>query len=70
MGGGVGRGDQGGCEPRIEVILKMQKKLGVGVRLGAGASLGGCEPTIEVIAKMQKKLGCMVGGGMSGGGGW
>ena len=31
------------CEPRIEVIVKMQQ------------SRRGCEPTIEFIVKMQKK---------------
>ena len=32
------------CEPRIEVIVKMQK------------SRGGCEPTIEFFVKMPKKV--------------
>ena len=45
------------CEPRIEVVVKMQKKIGEmwgGVRsgwLGSGRrveSQGGCEPGIEV----------------------
>ena len=44
MGGG-GRGrDQGGCEQRIEVFVKIQKKkffLGGGVRWGGGGGGGG-----------------------------
>ena len=44
MGGGGGRGGQGGCERRIEVFVKIQKKIwgegggGVGrwVRVGEG----------------------------------
>ena len=40
-----GKGGQGGCEPRIEIIVKMKK-----VRMGRG----GCEPRIEVIVKMKK----------------
>ena len=38
-------GGQGGCEPRIELIVKMHKKVGRG--WGAGRGLGGqdgCEP--------------------------
>ena len=30
MGYGSGRGDQGGCERRIEVIVKMKTKVGGG----------------------------------------
>ena len=50
MGGGRGRG-QGGCERRIEVFVKIQKKniffwgggsVG-GVGLGGGGGQGGCE---------------------------
>ena len=40
---------------RIEVIVRMQKKVGVGQ--------DGCERRIEVILKMLKKVG-------GGGGGW
>ena len=69
-------GGQGGCEPRIEVIVKIQKKSGEGGRSGGvcvwgggGGGQGGCEPRIEVIVKMQKKVGRGVrsGGGQSGG---
>ena len=63
VGGGVGFGvgDQGGCELRSEVILKIQKKSGWGWG-GVGGredpvvgGQGGCERRIEVIVKMQKK---------------
>ena len=46
--GGGGGGGQGGCEPRIELIVKMQKSRGGG---------GHGEPRIEVIVKMKKKSG-------------
>ena len=49
----------GGCEPRIEVIVKMQKKVGRRGLWGGGGGRGrvggGCEPRIEDIVKMQKK---------------
>ena len=45
-------GDEGACEPRIEVIVKMQKSRGEGQ--------GGCEPKIKFFVKMKKKDG---GGG-------
>ena len=47
----------GGCEPRIEVIVKMQKIRGSGGfgRGGGGGRVGGCEPKIEGIVKMPKK---------------
>ena len=48
----------GGCGPRIEVIVIMQKKKSEG---------GGCEPRIEVIVKIQKKK--VVGNVDVGGGG-
>ena len=51
MGSWSGWG-QDGCEPRIEVIVKMRKKSGV--RSWEGGQ-GGCEPRIEVIVEMQKK---------------
>ena len=67
-GGCRGRG-QGGCERRIEVFVKIQKKnLGGGVRRGGrggGVGLGdqsGCEQRIE------KKIFLFVGGGGGGGG--
>ena len=40
--GGVGLGGQGGCEPRIEVFVKIQKKnLGGGEVRGGGGGGGG-----------------------------
>ena len=46
-GGGVGLGDQGGCERRIEVFVKIQKKNGGvgsgGVGLGWGEGRGSGE---------------------------
>ena len=38
-GGGVGWGVKGGCERRIKVFLKIQKKIGGGG--GGGVGLGG-----------------------------
>ena len=75
-GGGRGR-SQGGCERRIEVFVKIQKKnLGGGVGGGRGVSVrgrdwggggqGGCERRIEVLVKIQKKK---FGGGLGGSGG-
>ena len=47
----------GGCEPRIEVTVKMQRKVwGEGVRIVGGCQ-GGCEPRIEAILKMKKSRG-------------
>ena len=73
--GGVGLGGQSGSERRIEVFVKIQKKIiffgGVGVGVGGlggvgggvGVGLGGqsgCERRIEVFVKIQKKK---IGGG-------
>ena len=75
MGGRGGSGEgQGGCERRIEVFVKIQKKKflgggGVGGSVG-GVGLGGqggCERRIEVFVKIQKKK--IWGGGGSVGGG-
>ena len=66
-----GWGGQGGCEPRIGLIVKMPKKVGRGrsVGGGGGGGQGGCEPRIEVIVKMKKKK--SEGGPVRGGGsGW
>ena len=52
-GPGVKWGGQGGSELRIEVIVKMQKSVGVLSVVGWGQS--GCERRIEVIVKMIKK---------------
>ena len=59
-------GGQGGCERRIEVFVKIQKKkigwgVGMGVRLG---DQGGCEQRIEIFVKIQKRN--SGGGGGSG----
>ena len=54
---GGGGGSQGGCEQRIEVLMKIQKKknfLGRGAGSGWGGQ-GGCERRIEVFVKIQKK---------------
>ena len=65
-GGGVGFVD--GCERRIEVFVKIQKKKngggsgGIGLG-GGGGGQGGCEQRIEVFVKIQKKMG---GGGVGG----
>ena len=55
----VGDG-HGRCQPRIEVILNMQNKVGGFGRRGGGGGggesrMGGCEPRIEVIVTMQTK---------------
>ena len=67
---GVGLGGQSGCERRIEIFLKIQKKnLGGG---GWGRGQGGCERRNEVFVKIQKKkyfLGGVGGRGRVGGGG-
>ena len=39
--GGVGFGGQGGCERRIEVLVKIKKKWGIGGGGGGGVRLGG-----------------------------
>ena len=62
-------GGQGGCERRIEVFVKIQKKkiLGGGSVGGVWVGLGGqsgCERRIEIFVKIQKKkIGRGVGGG-------
>ena len=61
---------QGGCERRIEVFVKIEKKIkkiwGAGGRVGlwGGGGQGGCERRIEVFVKIQKKK---LGGGRGGG---
>ena len=69
MGGGVGLGGQVGCEQRIEVFVKIQKRKiggGGGVRGdrvgGGGGGQGGCERRIEVFVKIQKKKKKLAGG--------
>ena len=55
-----GWGGQGGCERRIEVFVKIQKKYIWGVGLGGQE---GCERRIEVFGKIHKKIGGSGGGG-------
>ena len=50
----MGWGGQGGCERRIEVIVKMKKVRGFEGGVGCEGQCG-CE--IEVIVKMKKKIG-------------
>ena len=66
MGGG---GGQGGCERRIEVFVKIQKKkkFGGGRVGGGGGGQGGCERRIEVFVKIEKKKFFFFWGGS---GGW
>ena len=75
--GGVGLvwGAQGGCERRIEVFVKIKKKIIGGG--GRGWVQGGCERGIEVFWKIHKKKnseggggGGQVGGLVGGGSGW
>ena len=62
-------GGQGGCERRIKVFVKMQKKkiFGAGGSKGGGEGSGwwrgqgGCEQRIKVFVKIQKKN---LGGGV------
>ena len=64
MGGG-GSGGQDGCERRIEVFVKIQKKK-IFFFGGGGGGLGGqggCERRIEVFETIQKKI---WGGGVVG----
>ena len=69
MGGpGVVFGGQGGCERRIEVFVKNQKKnWGGGGGRGEGSDWGGqggCERRIEVFVKILKKTFFWGGGGV------
>ena len=62
-------GGQGGCERRIEVFVKIQKKNG-GVRGEEGRVGGGqcgCERRIEVFVETKKKIISFGGGGGGGG---
>ena len=64
---------ESGCERRIEVFVKIQKKKyggggGGGGRWGVGVGgQSGCERRIEIFLKIQKKKN--LGGGVGGGGG-
>ena len=66
-------GDQGRCEQRSEVFVKIKKKIGGGgVRSGAVGwgrrGQGGCERRIEVFVKFIFFLFFFCGGGGGGGG--
>ena len=53
LGGPVGGGvwiHQGGCKPRIEVIVKKKAGMTSG-RGGGGVGQGGCKPRIDGIVK-------------------
>ena len=77
LGGGSvrfgGGGGQGGCERRIEVFVKIKKKIGGGdgrggegsVWGGGGGGQGGC----DFLGKFTKKNIFLGGGGRVGGGG-
>ena len=63
--GGSGLGGQDGCERRIEVLVKIQKKIGGGGGgsggggVGGGVGLGGqsgCERRIEVFVNEELKF--------------
>ena len=61
-------GGHGGCERRIEVFVKIQKKnLGGGVGWGGrvGGGQGGCDLRIKVFGKIHKKK-KELGGGSGG----
>ena len=65
---GWGGGGQDGCEPRIKVFVKIQKKNwgrggGEGLVGGGGGGQGRCEQKSEVFVKIKKKMG---GGGQDG----
>ena len=73
-----GGGGQGGCEQRIEVFVKIQKKnwgggggeSGGEVGVGLGGQ-GGCDRRIEVLGKIHTKKNIFFwGGGGGGGSGW
>ena len=62
-------GGQGGCERRIEVFVKIQKKKMGGGRGRIEGGQGGCDRRIEFFGKIQKKIKkIMWGGGVVGGG--
>ena len=70
-------GGQGGCERRIEVFVKIQKKWGGRGSVG-GSGLGGrvggvrvdVNEVLKFLGKFQKKIGGGVRGGRVGGSGW
>ena len=54
MGGGVGLGGQSGCERRIEVFVKIQKKIFFWG--GGGASVGGSGLGVKVDVNEELKF--------------
>ena len=61
MGVGVGLGGQSGCERRIEVFVKIQKKDffwggGVGVSVGGGGLWGGRGRVLGVRVDVNEEL--------------
>ena len=62
-------GGQGGCERRIQVFVKIQKKNlgGGGGGVGLGRGQGGCDLRIKVFGKIHKKK---IGGGGGESGWW
>ena len=77
-GEGSGLGGQGGCERRIEVFVKIQKKKflrggggGGGGRWGVGVGLGGHRVDVNKVFVKIKKKKKLAGSGWGGGGsGW
>ena len=70
----VGWGNQGGCERRIEVFVKIQKKTlfcgGLGRGGGGSGSQSRCERRCEVFVKIQEKKWGVGGRVLGGGSGW
>ena len=69
--GGSAWGGQGGCERRVEVLVKNQKKnwgvVGGGGEGSGWGGQGGCDRRIEVFGKIYKKNSRGVGSGGGGG---
>ena len=73
-GGGVGGGGQDGCERRIGVFVKIQKKMGWGGGRGVVGSGGGgvrvdVNEELKFLGKFKKKIIFFLEGGQVGGGG-
>ena len=80
--GGIGLGGQGGCTRRIEVFVKIQKKMGGrgvgsgGGRVRVGGVMVDVNEELKFLGKFTKKnsggsgLGGQVGGRVGGGSGW
>ena len=77
MGGGDGQvrgsgwwGAQGGCERRIEVFVKIQKKNGGGDRGRVGGVRVDVNSELKFLGKFRKKNSGGGGGGLVGGSTW